>query len=357
MTSHRYVREFDPCSGNSLALLANRIPTGSTVLELGPAGGYFTRHLRENMHCTVDAVEIDPSMAEAARVWCRTIIIGNLEILDLSALLPAHAYDVILMADVLEHLHDPAPLLEQLHALLKPDGCCLISVPNIAYGGLIASLLSGEFEYRDEGLLDQTHLRFYTRHSLAQLLAKTGWFPDLWQPVRLSFWESEFRTRLETLPTALVDLLTSRPELSCYQWLVEARTEACPLAIEPWLADSWPSERFPIRLFWSDEAEPFAYQRSQILWGQVGALRKVEEFVLSDAVNATRLRLRLADRPGFMRLYEIVLCDADQKILWQWTAANGVAALADACSGLLLTDAGTHALLLLNEEESWLDLA
>ena len=357
MTAHRYVREFEPFSGNSLALLADRIPAGAIVLELGPAGGYFTRHLHETLHCTVDAVEIDPLMADAARVWCRTMIVGNLETLDLPALLPAHSYDVVLMADVLEHLRDPAPVLKQLHALLKAGGCCLISVPNVAYGGLIVSLLGGEFEYREEGLLDQTHLRFYTRRSLAQLLAHTGWFPGGWQPVPLSFWDSEFRTRLETLPTAIVDLLASRPELSCYQWLVEARAEASAQAIEPALADTWPGERFPVRLFWTDETEPFAYGRSQILWGQVGERRKVEEFVLNDTANATRLRLRLADRPGFMHLYEVVLRDADQNTLWQWGAADGVSALSDACSGLKLADAEAHALLLINEEESWLDLA
>ena len=340
-----------------MARLAERIPPGATVLELGPASGYFTQHLQENLQCIVDAVEIDPVMAEAARLWCRTMIVGNLETLDLPALLPARAYDVVLMADVLEHLHDPTSLLQHLHTLLKPQGCCLISVPNVAYGGLIASLLGGEFEYRAEGLLDQTHLRFYTRRSLGQLLERAGWFPCLWQPVALSFWDSEFRTRLETLPSAMTDLLASRPELSCYQWLVEARAEAPAQTIAPPLPDGWPGERFPVRLFWSDATQPFDYVRSQILWGQIGALRKVEEFVLDDAANATRLRLRLADRPGFIRLYEIELRDADQKTLWQWTATDGVATLSRAFSGLSPINAEDHALILLNEEESWLDLA
>jgi len=340
-----------------MARLAERIPPGAIVLELGPASGYFTQHLQENLHCIVDAVEIDPVMAETARLWCRTMIVGNLETLDLPALLPSHAYDVVLMADVLEHLHDPMPLLQHLHALLKPQGCCLISVPNVAYGGLIASLLGGEFEYRAEGLLDQTHLRFYTRRSLGQLLERAGWFPGVWQPVALSFWESEFRTRLETLPSAMTDLLASRPELSCYQWLVEARSEAPAQPIAPPLSDEWPGGRFPVRLFWSDATQPFDYLRSQILWGQIGALRKVEEFVLDDAVNATRLRLRLADRPGFIRLYEMELRDVDQKTLWQWTATDGVATLSSGFSGLVPINAEDHALILLNEAESWLDLA
>lgn len=357
MASHRYRRQFDPASGNSLALLADRIPAGATVLELGPAGGHFTRHLRENLDCTVDAVELDPSMADAARAWCRTMVVGDLEALDLPALLPAAAYDVVLMADVLEHLRDPAPLLRQLHSLLKPGGRCLVSVPNVAYGGLIASLLGGEFTYRDEGLLDRTHLRFYTRGSLEQLLERAGWFPRAWQPVRLSYWESEFRTRLETLPSAIGELLAGRPELFCYQWVVEAGAEAPAQAPDVARLDAWPGERFPVRLFWADETTPFDYACSQVLWGQIGTLRKVEEFVLDDAANATRLRLRLADRPGFMRLHELVLCGADEKTLWHWTAADGVAALSAACSGMTLADAGEHALLVLNEPESWLDLA
>lgn len=358
MASHRYSRQFDPSSGNSLALLAERIPAGATLLELGPAAGYFTQHLRENLDCTVDAVELDPSMADAARVWCRTMIVGNLETLDLTVLLPSAAYDVILMADVLEHLRGPSPLLRQLHTLLKPGGCCLISVPNVAYGGLLVSLLGGEFEYRSEGLLDRTHLRFYTQRSLGKMLEEAGWFPHVWQAVRLPYWESEFRTRLETLPRALVDVLHSRPELSCYQWLVEVRAEPAPCLDETrLLPETWPGERFPLRLFWGNESEDFDYSRSQIRWGQIGALQKVEEFVLEADVRATRLRLRLADRPGFFRLYSVVLQGADQETLWQWTAADGVVALADAFSGLELADAGEYALVLLKDTESWLNLA
>lgn len=361
MVSHRYLRQFDPRGDNSLALLAGRIPEGATVLELGPAGGYFTQHLRESRRCTIDAVELDPQMADAARPWCRTMLVGNLETLPLPELLPAAAYDVVLMADVLEHLRDPLPLLQQLHALLKPGGACLISVPNVAYGGLVASLLGGEFEYRAEGLLDQTHLRFYTQRSLAQLLTRAGWFPGGWQPVRLPYWESEFRTRLETLPRALVDVLVSRPELSCYQWVLEARAEPASLPETPgvygFVPETWPVARFPVRLFWAAPGESFDYVRSQIAWGQIGASRKGEEFVLDVAANATGLRLRLADRPGFLRLYSVVIHAADEQILWQWTPADGVAALASACSGLHLADADEHALVLIGDAESWLDLA
>lgn len=358
MASHRYSRQFDPSSGNSLALLAERIPPGATLLELGPAAGYFTQHLHENLGCTIDAVELDPSMADAARVWCRTMLVGNLETLDLTSALPAAAYDMVLMADVLEHLRDPLPLLRQLHRLLKPGGCCLISVPNIAYGGVVASLLGGEFEYRSEGLLDRTHLRFYTQRSLAHMLQSAGWFAHAWQAVRLPYWESEFRTRLEVLPRALADMLRSRPELSCYQWLVEARAAAPASPAEPCPADDvWPGERFPIRLFWGNESETFDYCRSLISWGRIGESRKVEEFVLDADTNATRLRLRLADRPGFLRLYSVTVQGAAQENLWQWTAAEGANALAEAFFGLELADAGEHTLVLLKEAESWLDLA
>ncbi len=79
-------------------------------------------------------------------------------------------YDCIVCADVLEHLKTPERVLTQCKELLKPGGRLIVSVPNAGYCGLVAELMQGEFRYRREGILDNTHLRFFTRKSLAPVL-------------------------------------------------------------------------------------------------------------------------------------------------------------------------------------------
>ena len=79
-------------------------------------------------------------------------------------------FDAIVAADVLEHLKDPLEALNRLRPFLKPDGFFVISVPNVAHGSVRLALLSGDFEYADIGLLDSTHLRFFTRETLEKLL-------------------------------------------------------------------------------------------------------------------------------------------------------------------------------------------
>ncbi len=351
---HRYERQFDTTSGDSLAQLSKWVPPGATVLELGPAGGYFTRHMQESLHCIVDAVEIDHEMAEAAKPWCRRLLEGDLDSLRLPELLDAHAYDVIVLADVLEHLRFPERLLRQLPAMLRENGFCLISVPNIAYGGLIAALLEGQFDYRSEGLLDRTHLRFFTQHSLDTLLRETGWHPWDWQSVDRAFFDSEFRTRLETLPTAISTLLSSRPTLQCYQWLVKAKLNAPE--ISPKLPEKPFSECFPVRLFWAGKEEAFDYIRSQVVWGELGIERQTIRFLLPKETQATRFRLRLADRPGFIRLYSMAVFGENGEPLWRWATEFGHLALDRNLDGMHCMSSNGRTLATLTSPESWLDL-
>src|ERR1035437_9240135 len=131
--AHRYERTLvsnEP--DNSLLRLAAWVPRGSTVLELGPASGYFTRHLSEALGCTVDAIERDAGMAESARPFCRGVTVGDLDHLVLREQFPERQYDVIIAADVIEHLVWPERLLAQIPQCLAAQGRLLISVPNAA---------------------------------------------------------------------------------------------------------------------------------------------------------------------------------------------------------------------------------
>lgn len=152
--------------------LLAQVPGGAIVLELGPASGYLTRVLSER-GCMVDAIELDPRDAEAARQYCRKIIAGSAEDpASYSGL--STGYDVALMADVLEHLRRPELALREVRARLSARGLALASLPNVAYWKMRLDLLRGQFQYRDSGLLDRTHLRFFTVKTAIDLFESEG---------------------------------------------------------------------------------------------------------------------------------------------------------------------------------------
>lgn len=159
---------------NTQKLILDRIAPERTVLELGPASGYMTRVLKEEKKCRVDAIELDPEAGAQARPYCRTLIIGSLDDFGILAQL-AGPYDYIIAADVLEHLAAPERLLPALKPLLHPKGCLMISLPNVAYWKIRLHLLLGRFDYTESGILDRTHLRFFTRASAARMIRDAGY--------------------------------------------------------------------------------------------------------------------------------------------------------------------------------------
>ncbi|MBK9675658.1 MAG: class I SAM-dependent methyltransferase [Betaproteobacteria bacterium] len=193
-----YQRTIDLDSGDSLARLARWIRPGATVLELGPATGYFTEWL-QGRGCTVDVVEIDPEAARRAEPFARRVVVADLDADGWDDALGAARYDCVVCADVLEHLRHGQRLLERLRTRLAPEGELLLSVPNVAHAAIIMELLDDRFEYGGEGLLDSTHLRLYTWRSLAAVLAAAGFEVRAWDATEKTPWESEFRARTEAL--------------------------------------------------------------------------------------------------------------------------------------------------------------
>jgi 2-polyprenyl-3-methyl-5-hydroxy-6-metoxy-1,4-benzoquinol methylase len=152
--------------------LLEHIAPNATVLELSPASGYMTQALAAKGYL-VDAIELNPHDAAKAAPYCRKMIVGSVEDLENFAGL-APSYDVILMADVLEHLRAPEDVLQKARQLVAPNGVALVSLPNIAYWKMRLELSRGRFEYADSGLLDRTHLRFFTLKTGQAMFTRAG---------------------------------------------------------------------------------------------------------------------------------------------------------------------------------------
>lgn len=218
----RYEVEINPTSSNtSHGLLFQMIEAGSRVLELGCAGGHMTRHLVAK-GCQVVGVELDPLAAEHANQFADRVLVGDVEALDLAGTLEHGSFDVILAGDVLEHLKDPQTFLQTLQPLLKPDGVLIGSVPNVAHGSLRLGLLAGQWRYRRLGLLDRTHIRFFTRWSLREMLRRAGYQPLDLTATTAPIDAVEIRVPSCMIPTEVKAALQQDPEAQAYQFVFRA---------------------------------------------------------------------------------------------------------------------------------------
>jgi 2-polyprenyl-3-methyl-5-hydroxy-6-metoxy-1,4-benzoquinol methylase len=143
---------------------------GRKLLDVGAADGLLSRRLTE-LEWRVTAIEGDPVLAQAGARYCERMLTLNL---DREIPVGEGPFDVIVYGDVLEHLVDPLRVLVELDRSLAPGGFVIISVPNIAHLWIRLLLLLGRFDYLDRGILDHSHLRFFTERSLRAMLADAG---------------------------------------------------------------------------------------------------------------------------------------------------------------------------------------
>jgi 2-polyprenyl-3-methyl-5-hydroxy-6-metoxy-1,4-benzoquinol methylase len=159
----------DPASSHQQIARIVRALGRSPVLDVGAAHGMLGLLLHDS-GLTLDAIEPNQQWAGRARPFYRSVLAAPVE----SAPLPARAYPVLVCADVLEHTVDPAGVLRHLRSAATPDAVFVVSLPNVAHVAIRAMLLCGRFPKMDRGILDRTHLHFFTRETAEDLLRATG---------------------------------------------------------------------------------------------------------------------------------------------------------------------------------------
>lgn len=195
-SSHRQVLEWLP-------------PPPAKVLDVGTASGYLGAALSARGY-TVVGIEKDEAAARAAAPAYAAFY--QVDVASRPPLAEA-PFEAVLCADVLEHLADPQGTLTWLGGLLTPAGRVIISVPNVAFVTVRLALLCGRFEYRRRGILDATHLRFFTRCSLLALLRAAGLYPR----------------RLKGLPPPLPLVLPAT-----HRWPLRVMLEGAAVAARVW---------------------------------------------------------------------------------------------------------------------------
>ena len=215
-------KDFEGSSHRILIDLITRYArNGGTLIDLGAAGGELGAAVRERFDRTI-GFEYDVDRIGQLRPRFDSVVIADLETVKA---LPPNAR-VVVLADILEHLRDDSALLRCVHDALAPDGRVFISVPNIANVTVRLGLLFGVFEYRDRGILDYTHLRFFTMRTIRREIENAGFrivaVRGSSVPIRLIIgrWTPEFLLRIgEKLLTWITRVWRS---LFAYQIIVVA---------------------------------------------------------------------------------------------------------------------------------------
>lgn len=217
----KYDFDLELYNENPLNWIAAKVTESSRVLEFGPANGRLTRYLKENKGCVIDIVEIDEESGEEASEYAKKALIGN-EKGDIEKyywLDIEEKYDFIIFADVLEHLVNPWEVLKRCKKVIHQNGKILVSVPNVAHNSIIIDLMNDRFTYNPTGLLDNTHLRFFTRESFERMAQREGWAIVEEKTNNIRVGETEIDNTYADVSKEVFKVLASRPQGNVYQYM------------------------------------------------------------------------------------------------------------------------------------------
>jgi methionine biosynthesis protein MetW len=177
----RYHQEriFDPERAHpddAHSLVMRLVRPGTRVLELGCASGYLSGYMERELGCRVTGLEADPVAAGVAATRCgevHTVDLDSPEALDCAR--ASAPYDLLLAAAILEHLKNPERVLRVARDLLAPGARAVVSLPNVAHWSIRWRLLRGRFDYEEYGVMDRTHLRWFTLETGRALLEGQGY--------------------------------------------------------------------------------------------------------------------------------------------------------------------------------------
>ncbi len=178
----------------------------------------MTEALRKQ-DCEVTAIEVDAELAAHARPFCAKLVIADIEQREWERELEGEQFDVVLLGDILEHLKGPRDLLLRIKRYLGAGGYLVVSIPNIAHGSVRLALLTGSFRYQPAGLLDETHLRFFTLESIRRLFDEADYEITKLKRIRRGLFETEVEVDPANVAYTLLRGLCRDPEANVYQYV------------------------------------------------------------------------------------------------------------------------------------------
>lgn len=210
--SHYTNNLFEPTSKNNPWVhLFELIPKGARVLDVGCSSGNFGAVLIHEKRCKVVGLDIDKQDIKKAQANLSAAHVRNIETDDIADL---GLFDVVVFADVLEHLMNPVAALEKVKTVLKKGGRIAFSIPNMAHISIRLQLMEGFFEYTPIGVLDRTHLHYYDELEVKHIFAEAALRIDHINPVTWTYPESVLSERLLRMGLAIHDLAALQQKLA-----------------------------------------------------------------------------------------------------------------------------------------------
>ncbi len=223
-TGSRTIDELDPNSSYARAYAL--IPAGSRVLDLGCGSGELASYLAARGD-RVWGVDINPAALAQAAASCVETRVADLERADVAGLFPGLLFDVVVFADVLEHVREPWNVLQSARTVLDSDGFVVASIPNFAHAAVRLAVVSGAMPYRGLGILDGTHVRFFTRNGVTSLFEESGFRVQVIDRTTLPFDQPSDLVpdvRLLRVPGDIERHVREDPENETLQFVVRAIT-------------------------------------------------------------------------------------------------------------------------------------
>lgn len=227
-SQHKYHYSFDPDGMIAPARVARMAGRNQKILELGSGPGSITRVLTGLNNNEVTALELDGNAVELVRPYCKRVFQVNLNDVSWSECVKTERFDAVLAADVLEHIYEPTEVLKEMVTLLKEDGAIVISLPHIGHASIGCCLLLNNFRYSDRGLLDRTHIRFFSMTNIQSLFESAGLKIIQAEFVTATPEATEFADLWAQLHDKAKMALNSNPFSLVYQVVIKAVPVASP---------------------------------------------------------------------------------------------------------------------------------
>ncbi len=224
---HNYEYSIDLLTDSAPGAVVSMVRDRSKVLEIGAGPGSITRYLVSQKQCQLVALEVDPAALDKLREVCTDVYQLDLNVLGWSKELKDNhgSFDFVIAADVLEHTYDPVAILLEMKGLLNDTGSVILSLPHAGHAAVLSCLVDEDFEYRNWGLLDRTHVRFFGIKNIDALHRSAGLAVEQSKFIVRSPEMTEFSARWKKLPDDVKTALRLNRYSDVYQVVARAVPE------------------------------------------------------------------------------------------------------------------------------------